>query len=50
MEELRNKYGKYQRERDGGDAVHVSVLDAARARARAFLRPPLARARPVDER
>ena len=37
MEELRSKYGKYQRERDGGDAVHVSVLDAARAR-------------PVDER
>ena len=50
MEELRNKYGKYQRERDGGDAVHVSVPDAALARARALVRPPLARARRVDER
>lgn len=25
MDQLRDKYGKYQRERDGGDALHVST-------------------------
>ena len=26
MDQLRDKYGKYQRERDGGDAMHVSSI------------------------
>ena len=52
MEELRSKYGKYQRERDGGDAVHVSVLDAARAPALApsFVLPSRARAQSTNVR